>query len=234
MVVINKADRTDARPDDVVDEVFDLLVNLNADDDALDFPVIYASAKEGWATTDLNNKNDDMRPVFDAIVNHVPHPKVSRDVPVQMLVTSLEYSDYVGRIAVGKVFAGRFCQGQPVTVIDSQGLHTQQKIMHLHIFQGLGRKQVDIVEAGDICAVSGLDPIDIGNTIACPDLETPAVVRTEVLDARLDQAVFAKLRIDLATRTVEPGRRCVQQLHVRHLHWTALRHDHGAYRGDSF
>ena len=169
VVVINKVDRPDARPDDAVDEVFDLLVRLNADDVTLDFPVIYASAKEGWATTDLKCDNRNMRPVFEAIINHIPHPKTSPGAPEQMLVTSLEYSDYVGRIAVGRVFAGQFRQGQPVIVIDRQGKHTQQKIMHLFQFQGLGKYQVDMVEAGDICAISGLDPVDIGNTIACPD-----------------------------------------------------------------
>jgi len=169
VVVVTKVDRPDARPDDVVDEIFDLFVRLDADDDAMDFPVIFASAKNGWATDDLENCNNNMRPVFDAIINHVPQPKDPIDAPVQMLVTSLEYSDYVGRIAVGRIFAGRLCQGQPVTVIDNHGLHTQQKIMQLHEFNGLWKKQADSVEAGDICAVSGLNPIDIGNTIACPD-----------------------------------------------------------------
>ncbi|MBN2212393.1 MAG: translational GTPase TypA [Sedimentisphaerales bacterium] len=169
VVVVNKVDRPDSRPHDVVNEVFDLLVQLNADDKALDFPIIYASARQGWATTNLDTPEKTMRPVFDAIINHIPAPSVVPDAPVQMLVTLLEYSDYVGRIAVGRVFAGNLTAGQPVTVIDNQGRHTQQKIMHLHLFEGLGRKQVDTVEAGDICAVTGLDPVDIGNTIACPD-----------------------------------------------------------------
>ncbi len=169
VVIVNKVDLPDARPNEGVDEVFDLLVQLDADDTALDFPVIYASAKNGWATTSLENRVNNMQPVFDAIIDHIPYPKVSIDVPVQMLVTSLEYSEYVGRIAIGRIFAGRLCQGQAVTVIDNQGLHTQQKIMQLHKFRGLGKEQADSIEAGDICAVSGLDPIDIGNTIACPD-----------------------------------------------------------------
>jgi len=169
VVVINKIDRPDARPNDVVDEVFDLLIRLNADDTALDFPVIYASAKQGWATTDLESGNNNMRPVFEAIVNHIPHLKTTPGAPVQMLVTSLEYSDYIGRIAVGRVVAGQFRQGQPVTVIDCQAKHTPQKIMHLFEFQGLGKKQVDTISAGDICAISGLDLVDIGDTITCPD-----------------------------------------------------------------
>ena len=169
VVVINKVDRPDSRPEDVVNEVFDLLVQLNANDTALDFPIIYASARDGWATTDLKKPNDNVGPVLEAIVNHIPHPHASCSEPLQLLVTSLDYSDYVGRIAIGRVFAGTICQGQPVTVIDRDGKHTQQKVLQLHQFHGLGKKQVDMVEAGDICTISGLDPIDFGNTIACPD-----------------------------------------------------------------
>ncbi|MBN1436419.1 MAG: translational GTPase TypA [Sedimentisphaerales bacterium] len=168
IVVINKTDRPDARPDDVVNEVFDLLVQLGADDGALDFPVIYASARDGWATTNLDVKAD-MRVVLDTIIQHVPAPEAEIDQPLQMLVTSLEYSDYVGRIAIGRVFAGSVSEGAPVTVIDNQGRHTLQKVLKIHQFHGLGRKEVLSIEAGDICAISGLDPIDIGNTIACPD-----------------------------------------------------------------
>jgi GTP-binding protein len=169
VLVVNKMDRPDARPNDVVNEVFDLLVQLNADDDTLNFPIIFASAKEGWATTNLEEPCDDMRPVFDAIINHVPCPAVSCDGPAQMMVASLEYSDYVGRIAIGRLVAGQFTQGQPVTVIDRQGRHTQQKIMQIHQFYGLGKKQVETVKAGDICVISGLDPVDIGDTISCPE-----------------------------------------------------------------
>jgi GTP-binding protein len=172
VVVINKVDRKDARPNDVVNEVFDLLVQLGANDRALDFPIIFASAKEGWATTDLERGGADMQPVFDAIIRHVPPPIAEPDKPLQMLVTTLDYSDYVGRIAIGRVFAGSVGEGQAVTVIDRQGRHTQQKIMLLYQFDGLGRKEVESVQAGDICAISGLDPVDIGNTIACADEPT--------------------------------------------------------------
>ncbi len=169
ILVINKADRPDSRPDDVVNEVFDLFVDLDANDDALDFPVLFASAKEGWATKDLARPNDNLKPVYDAILRHVPAPRVDPDQPLQMLVTTLEYSDYVGRVAIGKVFAGRLAQAQPVTVIDKDGRHTQQKVVQLYEFQGLGKKHALNAQAGDICAVAGLDPVDIGDTIACPD-----------------------------------------------------------------
>ena len=169
IIVINKVDRTNSRPDDVVNEVFDLLVQLGADDKALDFPLIYASARDGWATRDIEKKTDNMQVIFDAIINNVPCPQIIHDAPLQMLVTSQEYSDYVGRIAIGRIFAGRLSEGQKVTVIDSEGLHTQQKVMQIHQFHGLGRKQVSQVQAGDICAISGLNPVEIGDTIACAD-----------------------------------------------------------------
>ncbi|MHC4130401.1 MAG: translational GTPase TypA [Planctomycetota bacterium] len=169
VVVINKVDRENSRPDDVINEVFDLLVSLSADDEALDFPIVYASAKDGWATTDMADKTNNVQVIFDAIINNVPSPTVDKNTPLQMLVTNQEYSEYVGRIAIGKVFAGKITAGQPVTVIDADGLHTQQKVMHIHQFFGLGRKQVSSVQAGDICAISGLDPVEIGNTIACAD-----------------------------------------------------------------
>jgi len=169
VVVINKVDRENSRPDDVVNEVFDLLVSLGADDEALDFPLVYASAKEGWATTDMANKTNNIQVVFDAIINNVPPPTVDQNAPLQMLVTNQEHSEYVGRIAIGKVFAGTITESQRVTVIDADGLHTQQKVMHIHQFFGLGRKQVPSARAGDICAISGLDPVEIGNTIACAD-----------------------------------------------------------------
>ncbi|MFC1764504.1 translational GTPase TypA [Planctomycetota bacterium] len=169
ILVVNKADRPDARPEDVVNEVFDLFVELEANDDSLDFPILFASAKNGWATSDMAAPNNNMKPVFDAIIRHVPKPQADPDQPLQMLVTSLEYSDYVGRVAIGKVFAGQVNQAQWVTVIDRGGHHTQQKIVQLYTFTGLGKSKALSMEAGDICAVAGLNPVDIGNTIACPD-----------------------------------------------------------------
>ncbi len=176
IVVINKVDRENARPDDVVNEVFDLLVALNANERALDFPILYASAREGWATRDLKHRTDNMKAVLETIVEHIPAPKADAALPLQMLVTSQEYSDYVGRVAIGRVFAGRISEGEVVTVIDRRGSHTQQKVMHIHQFEGLGRKRAVTVMAGDICAISGLDPIEIGDTIACADKPSRLVV----------------------------------------------------------
>jgi GTP-binding protein len=169
IVVVNKVDRENSRPDDVVNEVFDLLVQLDANSDALDFPLIYASAKEGWATDDISIKTDNMQLIFDTIINKIPPPQADHQAPLQMLVTNQEYSDYVGRIAIGRVFAGQINEGQRVTVIDSDGLQTLQKVMQIHQFYGLGRKRTPSVQAGDICAITGLDPVEIGDTIACAD-----------------------------------------------------------------
>jgi len=190
IVVINKIDKPNARADDVINEVFDLLGDLDAPDDALDFPTVFASAKEGWATTDQGKVGSDdqptnLRELYSAILEHVPYPYSEGShrsqnmgfesathalaAPLQMLVTSLDYSDYVGRIAIGRVYGGRLDAGQQVTVINRAGEGKQQRIQKLLQFDGLSRKEVAEVQAGDICAVVGLDPIDIGDTIACPD-----------------------------------------------------------------
>ncbi|WP_425400617.1 translational GTPase TypA [Aeoliella sp.] len=167
LVVVNKVDRPDSRPDEVVTEVFDLLADLGADDEALDFQTVFASAKEGWAVKSLDNQRQDMRPLFESIVEWVPPPRYADiEAPTQLLVTSIDYSDYVGRIAIGRVFGGVLEARQRVAVIDRHGETTQQQILQLLSFQGLERKETNRVEAGDLCAVVGLDPINIGDTIA--------------------------------------------------------------------
>lgn len=200
VVVINKIDKPNARPDDVINEVFDLLSSLDAPDDAMDFPVVYASAKEGWATVDDTKLGDDhptnMFDVYDTILKHVPAPYAKGSgrgtaagfesrtaalaAPLQMMVTSIVYSEYVGRIAVGRVTAGRITAGQKVTVINRCGEGTMQRVVKLEGFDGLSRVEVNQVTAGDICAVTGLDPIDIGDTIACPD--RPSALASVAID----------------------------------------------------
>ncbi|MEM6393581.1 MAG: translational GTPase TypA [Planctomycetota bacterium] len=189
VVVINKIDKPNARPDDVINEVFDLLGELDAPDDALDFPVVYSSAKQGWASSDPaklgDNHPENLLDLYAAILEHVPAPYAEGSsrganagfssggealaAPLQMMVTTIIYSDYVGRIAVGRVTAGHINSGQQVTVINRAGEGKQQRVQKLNAFDGLGQKEVPQVEAGDICAVVGLNPIDIGDTIACPD-----------------------------------------------------------------
>ena len=170
IVVINKVDKPDARPDWVVDQVFDLLSSLDASDDQMDIleSIIYASAKNGWADHQLDGPRQNMQPLFDTIIGHVPAPKVENpdpDAPLQMMVTTLAFSEYVGRIAIGRVHRGTATPGTTVSVVDRHGKVTRQKTLKIQVFEGLGRADTDSVTAGDLCAVIGLDPIDIGSTI---------------------------------------------------------------------
>ncbi len=169
ILLVNKADRSDARPHVVLDEVFDLLVDLGANDSTLDFPVIYASAKEGWATTDLDHRTDSLRPVLDAIVSHVPPPEVHPNEPLRMLVTTLDYSEYVGRIAIGRVTAGEIQSGKEVAVMGRNVIPYRRRVSELFTFEGLDRQKQESVKAGDLCAVVGLDPIYIGDTLCDPE-----------------------------------------------------------------
>ncbi len=171
VVVINKIDRDGARPKDVLNEVSDLFIELGADDAMMEFPTIYCSAIQGHASLDPDRQGTDIKPLFDVIIDELPAPEVESDAPLQMLVTTLDYNDYVGRIGIGRVFAGQIESGKTVVVIHRDGTHAKEKISELYTFEGLGRKRVDRVPAGDICAVVGLTSIDIGNTIA--DAEAP-------------------------------------------------------------
>ena len=175
VVIVNKCDRPDADPDRVVSEVLDLLIALGAEDDEiLDFPVIYASAKEGWASNDWPaTEATDLRPVFEAIIAHVPHPQVYVEKPLRMQITTLDYSDYVGRIGIGRIHQGTILSGEPVAVVshnpDGSTNIRKSKIVTLQGFQGLGRIDRQRVEAGDLCAISGIENLDIGDTICDPD-----------------------------------------------------------------
>jgi len=169
IVVVNKCDRPEARPHEVVSEVFDLLVELGADDHALDFPIVYASGRDGWATKDLAVKSTDMRPLYEAIVDHVPRPQDDPDAPLQMLITTLDYNDYVGRIGIGRVYNGRIRPGQAVAVIKRDGAVRSDKPQKILRFVGLGREETKEVVAGDLCALVGLESVDIGDTIAHPE-----------------------------------------------------------------
>ena len=186
ILVVNKIDRVDARPQEVVDEVFDLLVDLDAPDDVLDFQVIFASARQGWATTDLELPSENLVPLFEAVVAHVPPPDKgdrARD-PLQFQVTSLDYSEFVGRIAIGRVHAGVIKKRQRVAVIDHLGEVSRKQVVQLLAFEGLERVEVEEVAAGDLCAVVGLEPIEIGDTVADAD-QPHALHATRVDDPTL-------------------------------------------------
>lgn len=166
IVVVNKIDRPGARPNEVVDEVINLFFDLAASDEQLGFPVIYASGKQGTASKDLNTPGTDMTPVFETIIKYIGAPKVHPDKPMQMLVSSIDYDNYVGRIAIGRVESGSISQGQNVAVCRKNGNIQQTKIGKLYTYQGLKKFEIEKAEAGDIIAVMGIPDINIGETIA--------------------------------------------------------------------
>ncbi len=166
IVVINKIDRPDCRPDEVLNEIFDLFVELEADDDALDFPVVYASGRAGFARLDVKDSATDMRPLMETIVNKIPGPVADLDKPLQMQITNIDYNEYVGRIGIGRVFNGVLNKGQKVALVKRNGKIENHLIAELYLFAGLAREKTQHAEAGDICAVVGIEDVDIGDTIA--------------------------------------------------------------------
>ena len=172
VVVINKVDKPNCRPDEVNEMVFDLMFNLNATEDQLDFPTIYGSAKQNWMSTDWKQPTEDITAVLDAIIKYIPAPKQLEGDP-QMLITSLDYSSYVGRIAVGRVHRGTLREGMDVSLCKKDGTVTKQRIKELHTFEGMGRKKVSEVSSGDICAIVGLDNFEIGDTVSTVENPEP-------------------------------------------------------------
>ncbi|MGI5851179.1 MAG: translational GTPase TypA [Caldicoprobacterales bacterium] len=171
IVVINKIDRPDARPMEVVDEVLDLLIDLGADEEQLDCPFVYTSAKEGTSSRAINENGQGMSVLFETILEHIPGPRGDGLAPLQMLVSTLDYNDYVGRIAIGKIERGRIDAGQEALLCSNGGGHKRVKITNLYLFDGLKREPVDHADIGDIVAVSGVEGINIGDTIC--DTEQP-------------------------------------------------------------
>ncbi|MCM3126235.1 MULTISPECIES: translational GTPase TypA [unclassified Paenibacillus] len=168
IVVVNKIDRPAARPAEVIDEVLDLFIELGANDEQLDFPVVYASALNGTSSMDPEKQDDNMMSLYETIVDHIPHPIESVDEPLQFLVTLMDYNEYLGRIAIGRVNRGVIRQGQAVTVIQRDGSNKSARIEKLFGFQGLKRVEVAEAGAGDIVAIAGIKDINIGETIADP------------------------------------------------------------------
>ena len=165
IVVINKIDRQDARPDEVLNEVFDLFVELGADDETLDFPVLYASGRAGTASWKLEVPGEDIKPVFEALLKHIPAPHGDPDKSLQIRISTILYNDYVGRIGVGRIYNGRIKSGQQITVVKREGAPAKSKVQQLQVFDGFGRKDAEEAEAGDIVALIGLDSVDIGDSI---------------------------------------------------------------------
>lgn len=170
IVVVNKVDKPNCRPEEVYEMVFDLMFSLNATEDQLDFPVLYGSAKNNWMGEDWRKPTDSITPLLDAIIKYIPAPKQLEGTP-QMLITSLDFSSYTGRIAVGRVHRGTLTEGMNITLARRDGTLVKSKIKELHTFEGLGRKKVQSVSSGDICAVVGLEGFEIGDTIC--DFDNP-------------------------------------------------------------
>ena len=179
VVVVNKVDKQNCRPDEVQEEVFDLMFNLDATEEQLDFKTVFGSAKQGWMSLDWRKPGTDITPLLDVILEEIPAPQVVEGTP-QMLISSLEYSPYVGRIAVGKVTRGSLKSGQQITLCKRYDVQQKQKVKQLMVFEGLGKAEVQEVHCGDICAVVGIDGFEIGDTIA--DYENPEALPPIAVD----------------------------------------------------
>ena len=188
IVVVNKVDKPNCRPEEVYEMVFDLMFSQNATEDQLDFPVLYGSAKNNWMSDDWKKQTEDITPLLDAIVEYIPAPKALEGTP-QMLITSLDYSSYTGRIAVGRVHRGTLTEGMNVTLSRRDGSQVKAKIKELHTFEGMGRKKTDRVSSGDICAVIGIEGFEIGDTIC--DFENPEPLPPIAIDEPTMSMVFA-------------------------------------------
>jgi len=172
VVVINKVDKPNCRPDEVNEMVFDLMFNLDATEDQLNFPTVYGSAKQGWMSTDWRKPAQDITAVLDAIIEYIPAPE-QMDGDPQMLITSLDFSNYVGRIAIGRVHRGTLREGMEIALCKKDGSVQKQKIKELHTFEGMGRKKVQEVSSGDICAIVGLEDFEIGDTVSMMENPEP-------------------------------------------------------------
>jgi GTP-binding protein len=233
IVVVNKIDKADARPQEVVNEIFDLFIDLDADELALEFPVFYGSGRQGWMTTDLaaarqGGEGKDLHTLFEAIVGHIPAPKDDPNQPLQFRVTTLDWSDYVGRIAIGRVHRGRMRQNERVMHLSREGTQKEVLVRGVYRFVGLSREEAKEVEAGDLCGIYGVEDIQIGDTLA--SIERPEAMPVIAIDEptmtivmRVNDSPFAgkdggkfltsrhlrerlekELRVNVALR-VEPG-----------------------------
>ncbi len=170
IVVINKIDRPDNRPEEVLDEVYDLFIDLGADEDQLDFPYVFASGRDGWAINNLTDERKDLTPLIETVIEKIPSPKI-QEGPVQIQITTLDYNDYVGRIGIGRVFRGMLNKNDKLALIKRDGTIHEASIRQLFIFEGLTRSEVTEVQCGDICAIVGIEDINIGDTVS--DFENP-------------------------------------------------------------
>ena len=188
IVVLNKIDRPDARPQEVLNEVYDLFIDLDATEEQIEFPVLYTNAREGFARTEPKGPGDDLGPLFAAIVEHVPPPRGDAEAPLQMLVANLDSSDYLGRIAIGRIFNGTVRLNDPVTVLKHGGTSFETKVTKLFAFDGLKRVEVTQAAAGDVICLAGIEDITIGDTIADP--EHPVAIPIIAVDEPTVSMIF--------------------------------------------
>jgi GTP-binding protein len=198
IVVINKVDRPDARPGEVLSEMFDLFVELGADELALDFPYVYASGREGYASHDPAARSGLMEPLLDLVLQKIPGPDVEPEAPLQMMVTSVEWSEYVGRVAIGRIQSGTMHRGEKVVLIRHDGKHERGEVAAVELFDKLGRNEVSEADAGDIVALVGLPDPEIGDTVACP--ERPSALKRISVDEPTLSMVFTINNSPLAGR----------------------------------
>jgi len=188
IVVINKIDRPDARPQEVLNEIYDLFIDLDAAEEQLDFPILYTNAKTGTASLNAETTGADLRPLFDAIVEHVPPPRGNADAPLQLLVANLDSSDYLGRIAIGRIFNGRVKIGDPVAVVKLSTAVQETKVTKLYAFEGLKRVDIQDAAAGDIVCLAGIEDITIGETIT--DMEHQVAIPPVAIDEPTVSMIF--------------------------------------------
>ncbi len=189
ILVINKIDRPDARIQEVLNEVYDLFIDLDATEEQLDFPIVYTNAKAGTSTLDLNEEPEDLKPLFDTVLSTVPAPEGDVDAPLQLLVTNIDYNDYVGRLAIGRIFSGSVKVGDTVAVVNSNNEEVKTKITSIYTFSGLAREDAKDASVGDIIALAGIEGINIGDTIT--DIDNPAPLPRIKVDEPTISMVFS-------------------------------------------
>ena len=210
ILVVNKVDRANSRPHEVVDMTFDLFCELNASDEQLDFPIVFASAKEGWATLDLDEPSQTMKPLLDTILHRVLPPVADPDLPLQMLVTMLDYDSYVGRMAIGRIFHGKVKVGDPLVVVKRDGTLEKGKVTKILKYRGLKRVEVESAEAGDIASLTGFSEVHVADTLASP--EKPEAIPAVKIDEPTISMNFAHNSSPLAGRD---GGRFLTSRHIR-------------------
>ncbi|MCX8068953.1 MAG: translational GTPase TypA, partial [Thermodesulfovibrionales bacterium] len=189
IVVINKIDRPDARIQEVINEIYDLYIDLDATEDQLEFPIVYTNAKKGFAILKPDEEGENLQPLFDLIVKTIPPPKVNQNNTLQILVTNIDYNDYVGRLAIGRVFAGKLTHGSPIAIVDANGNLIKTKASAIYTFKGLDREEIKEAFAGDIISLAGVEGVNIGDTIT--DVENPSPLPRIKVDEPTISMVFS-------------------------------------------